>query len=206
MLPYLSIGMIYAFAAVVQPGPFLTYLISQSLANGWRRTLPAALSPLVSDVPIVLLVLFVLTNMPLNLQRALQIAGGVFLLYLAWGAFNTWRQKQQARATIVSASHQTVLKAAAVNLLNPNPYLGWTLVMGPLLLQAWRESPALGLTLIAAFYGTMVITLAGIIVLFGAAKTLGPKVNRVLIGISALALTVFGCVQLWLGTKSFILY
>ena len=204
MSSYLSIGIIYAFAAVVQPGPFLTYLISQSLTNGWGRTLPAALSPLVSDVPIVLLVLFVLNTIPAHLQRVLQTAGGVFLLYLAWDAFKTWRRKQEVRAEPQApASHQSVWKAATVNLLNPNPYLGWSLVMGPLLLQAWRGNPWFGITLLAAFYGTMVVTLAGTIVLFGVAKNIGPRVTRAMSGVSALGLATFGCVQLWLGTRSF---
>ena len=42
MPTYLILGMTYAFAAAVQPGPLQTYLISQTLSHGWRRTLPAA--------------------------------------------------------------------------------------------------------------------------------------------------------------------
>jgi hypothetical protein len=41
--------------------------------------------------------------------------------------------------------------------------------------------------------------LTGIILLFGLARELGPKVNRALIGISAIALFLFGLYQLWLG-------
>jgi threonine/homoserine/homoserine lactone efflux protein len=51
MLGYLTIGVTYAFAAAVQPGPFQAYLISLTLVNGWRRTLPAVLAPLLSDFP-----------------------------------------------------------------------------------------------------------------------------------------------------------
>src|SRR5450830_861155 len=88
---YLILGMTYAFAAAVQPGPFQTYLISQTMANGWRRTAPAAFAPLLSDGPIIALVLLVLSRMPGWLVQALQCAGGIFLLYLALGAFKTWR-------------------------------------------------------------------------------------------------------------------
>ena len=35
MTGYLILGMTYAFAAVVQPKPFQTYLVSQTLENGW---------------------------------------------------------------------------------------------------------------------------------------------------------------------------
>ena len=35
MLSYLIFGITYAFAAAVQPGPFQTYIISQTLNRGW---------------------------------------------------------------------------------------------------------------------------------------------------------------------------
>ncbi|MDP1778794.1 MAG: hypothetical protein Q8K73_00820 [Anaerolineales bacterium] len=38
-----------------------------------------------------------------------------------------------------------------------------------------------------------------IILVFGTAARLGPKVNRVLLGVSAIALFCFGLYQLWLG-------
>ena len=64
MAAYLIFGAAYAFAAAVQPGPFLVYLISQALSAGWRRTLPMALAPLLSDGPVIILVLFVLSHLP----------------------------------------------------------------------------------------------------------------------------------------------
>ena len=148
---YLILGMTYAFAAAVQPGPFQTYLISQTLSNGWRRTVPAAFAPLLSDGPIIVLVLLVLSRMPGWLAQVLQCAGGVFLLYLAVGAFKTWRDYDIKKAIQGQSSRQTVFKAALVNLLNPAPWLGWSLVMGPLLLKGWRETPANGIALLVGF-------------------------------------------------------
>ncbi len=203
MVRYLLFGITYAFAAAVQPGPFQSYLISQTLSKGWRHTLPAAFSPLLSDGPIIVLVLLLLVNMPGGLVQILQIAGGVFLLYLAVGAFRVWRAYDVTEVAPAQASQQTVLKAALVNILNPAPYLGWSLVMGPLLLAGWRETPAHGIALLLGFYGTMVISLAGIIMLFAAARNLGPRVSRALLGVSALALACFGLYELWLGTRVF---
>ena len=197
MLPYLILGATYAFAAAVQPGPYQTYLISQALSHGWRRTLPAALAPLLSDVPIILLVVFVLSRLPFALAEALRCAGGVFLLYLAWRAFRTWRAYRLAAEDGAATARRSLLSAALVNLLNPNPYLGWSLVMGPLLLKGWRETPAHGIALLVAFYGTMVVASMGIIALFAGARSLGPRVARGLVGISAVALACFGGWQLW---------
>lgn len=199
MIPYLILGATYAFAAAAQPGPFQTYLVSQALNNGWRRTLPAALSPLLSDGPIVFVVLLVLTSLPAYFMPALRCAGGVFLLYLAGSAFRSWRDYREAPAPALQSTRRTVLSAALVNLLNPNPYLGWSLVLGPLLLKGWRETPANGLALVVAFYATMILTLAAIIVLFAGARSLGPRVCRALVGVSALALACFACYQLWSG-------
>ncbi len=203
MLRYLIFGITYAFAAAVQPGPFQSYLISQTLSKGWRHTLPAAFAPLLSDGPIIVLVLLVLTNMPGGLVQILQVAGGIFLLYLAAGAFRAWRAYDVSKVALAQASQQTVLKATLVNLLNPAPYLGWSLVMGPLLLAGWRETPANGIALLLGFYGTMLISLAGIIMLFAAARNMGPQVSRALLGVSALALACFGLYELWLGTRAY---
>jgi threonine/homoserine/homoserine lactone efflux protein len=88
-----------------------------------------------------------------------------------------------------------------VNLLNPNPWISWSLVMGPLLLQAWREAPACGIALLAVFYGFLVAGLAGFIVLFGMAAGLGSRMSRGLIGLSAMALAGFGGYLLWSGAR-----
>ena len=200
MTGYLILGITYAFAAAVQPGPFQTYLISQTLTNGWRRTVPAAFAPLLSDGPIIALVLLVLSRMPAWLVQVLQCAGGGFILYLAFGAFKTWRDFDVTKAVEVRSNRQTVLKAITVNLLNPAPYIGWSLVMGPLLLKGWRESPANGIALLIGFYTTLILVTLGIMLLFSAARNLGPRVSRALVGVSAIALTCFGLYELWLGT------
>lgn len=90
-----------------------------------------------------------------------------------------------------------------INLLNPNPYLSWTLVLGPLLLKGWREAPSNAVALLVSFYGMMILAMVVIVALFSAAGNLGPKVNRSLIGVSAIALTCFGIYQLWLGLTSY---
>jgi threonine/homoserine/homoserine lactone efflux protein len=203
MLGYLILGITYAFTAAVQPGPFQTYLISQTLSNGWRSTLPAAIAPLLSDGPIIILVLLVLSRMPGWLEQGLQCAGGIFLLYLAVGAYKSWRDYQLNNTTLNQTSRQTVLKAALVNLLNPNPWLAWSLVMGPLLLKGWRETPANGISLLLGFYSAMILVTVGTILLFAAARNLGARVSRTLVGISAFAMACFGSYELWLGLKVF---
>jgi threonine/homoserine/homoserine lactone efflux protein len=200
MTEYIIFGATFAFAAAVQPGPLLAFLISQTLRLGWRHTLPAAFSPLISDVPIVIVVLFALSRLPLWFGRVLQIAGGVLLLYLAYRAYQRWRRyKEEDVAAKKESVPKGVLQAALVNILNPGPYLGWGLVLGPLVLKGWRETPTHAIALVVTFYTTMVVSLMGIITLFGVARNLGPRVVRVLVALSVVGLAAFGGYQLWAG-------
>ena len=196
---YIIQGIGYGFAAAVQPGPFQTYLISQTLTKGWKRTLSAALAPLISDGPIIALCLLVLSQIPAWLQRFLYIAGGLFILYLAYGAYRAWKNFDSDISSTQSGTHQGILKAALVNMLNPNPYIYWTLVTGPILLMGWREMPANGVGFLTGFYLSILLSLSAIIIVFGTTRQLGPKVNRALIGISVIALFCFSMYQLWRG-------
>ena len=201
MISYLIFGITYAFAAAVQPGPLQTYIISQTLRQGWKRTLPAAFSPLLSDIPILILVLLLLSQVGDGFFRFLHLGGGIFLLYLSSRSFKTWRNFNKEDIVNVQSGQKTLLSAAVVNVLNPNPYIGWSLIMGPLFLEGWQETPIHGVVLLVAFYSTMIISLAGIIILFAFARNLGPRVNRISLGLSAVALACFGIYQLWLGFR-----
>jgi threonine/homoserine/homoserine lactone efflux protein len=196
---YIVQGIGYGFSAAVSPGPFQTYLISQTLTRGWKQTLPAALAPLISDGPIIALCLLVLSQVPLWFQRFLYIAGGSFVLYLAYGAYTSWKNFDSSLPVAEIGIQQSLLKAAVMNALSPGPYIYWSLVTGPILLKGWRETPLNGISFMAGFYTTIVFSLLLIIILFGTAAKLGPKVNRILLGISAVALLCFGLYQIWQG-------
>ncbi len=196
MLAFFLQGAAFGFAAAIQPGPFQTYLIAHALRVGWRRALPAALAPLLSDGPIILLAVFVLSWVPPWFQRVLFVAGGLFAIYLAVG---TWRARGADPVTAVESTEHGILKAAFTNLLNPGPWIFWTLVTGPILVSAWREAPGLGVGFLVGFYVVMMAILAGIIFLFGSARTLGPRVVQALLGLSAVVLLGFGLLQIWRG-------
>ncbi|MCJ7551083.1 MAG: LysE family translocator [Anaerolineae bacterium] len=200
MLAIILQGIGYGFTGAVQPGPFQTYLISQSIQRGWRKTLCAALAPLISDGPIIVLAILLLTRLPAGWERLLYMVGGVFVLTLAWGAFRSWRDFDLADPVVDGGlAGQGMLQAALMNVLSPGPYLFWGLVTGPILLSAWRESPLRAAGFLIGFYGTMVTSLAVVIVLFSTARRLGVRVARAMVGISAVTLTCFGVYQIWQG-------
>lgn len=193
---YILQGVGFGMAAASQPGPFQTYLISQSLINGWRRTLPAALAPLVSDGPIIALCVLVLSQVPAGMEKALYAVSGLFILYLAFGSYKSWR-RNNATVTADNSARQSVWKAALMNSLSPGPYIYWTLVTGPILVSGWRESAANGLGFLAGFYVTIVAVLAAIILGFGLASRFGPRVSHAMLGVSTVALLLFGGFQIY---------
>jgi threonine/homoserine/homoserine lactone efflux protein len=209
MLKYVVIGGGFAFAAAVQPGPLQAYLFSRVAAIGWRRTLPASLSPLLSDGPIAFIALVVLGRLSPAMQNALRAAGGVLLLYFAWRTLRQWRQGSASSSSRQAGKiPRTLLEAAVVNMLNPNPYLGWTLVLGPVVVAAWRQAPITGVTVVVAFYATLIAMLGVLIFAFGTARFLGPRLQRTLLLVSAVVLAGIGIYQLvvcarWFGASSY---
>jgi threonine/homoserine/homoserine lactone efflux protein len=203
MLEYIFLGGGFAFAAAVQPGPLQAYFLSSVARRGWKRTLPAAFAPLISDGPIAVLALVVLNQIPPVMSKVLQIVGGIFLIYLAWGSYRQWQQDTPEETEDNASAPKTVLQAAMVNIFNPHPYLGWSLVLGPAFLSAWEARPAYAAALVISFYGAMVVALAGTILLFGTTRYLGPRGRRTLILISAVLLALVGVYQLSVGIIRF---
>jgi len=196
---YIMWGAGYGFAAAIQPGPFQTYLIAQALARGWRQTLAAALAPLVSDGPIIILMLWVLNRLPTWLERGLYVSGGVFILYLAWQMFRRRQNDASGTSLTPRAGPHSLAGAALMNILSPGAYVYWGLVAGPILLSGWRQDPLQGMGFLMGFYVAMLVTLGSLIILFGAAGRWGQRLNRTLRSIAALTLLGFGSYQLWRG-------
>jgi len=134
---------------------------------------------------------------------AAAVQPGPFQAYIIAQTLNNgWRSFGTVSVTASPSRQQSLLRAAMMNVLSPGPYIYWSLVTGPVLLAGWREAPTNGIGFLVGFYAAMILTLSGIIVLFGTARHLGPKVNRAMLGTSVVALACFGFYQLWLGMVS----
>jgi threonine/homoserine/homoserine lactone efflux protein len=131
--------------------------------------------------------------------RVVQIAGGVFGLFLAWKTYRAFRAFQSVQVEPENVARKSLFQAVLMNFLSPGPYLFWSLLAGPTLLRGWSEAPPHGLAFLLGFYSALIGGTATLIVLFGAARRLGPQVNRAMLGFSALALAGFGLYQLWMG-------
>ncbi len=200
MLTLLLQGLTLGIAAAATPGVFQIFCISQTVQKGWRRALPVAFAPLVSDAPIIALVLLVLTTLPPLVLTIMQIIGGLFLLYLAWGAWRAAATPRQS-ATDPSAPSGSLLQACLINLLNPNPYIFWSTVGGTILLTAWRTSPVHAAAFLLGMY---VMLCGGFVVLIlstgwlqarGRTAAFNPLPGR----LAAIGLGLFGIYQIVTG-------
>lgn len=184
------------------PGPFQIYVLSHTLNYGVQRTLPAIFVPLVSDGPIIVLVLVVLINMPTWLLSLLSLVGGVVVLILAHSAYRAFRTAEDAPSDpIEPASHNVFSVALLINLLNPNPYIFWGTVGGTLILNQWQQSGGMAAGFLIGFYSGFVLLLFGLMIMVTTARHAIPSVSRVLRGGAALALLGFGLYQLWVGIQ-----
>ncbi len=187
-MEYILIGGGFAFAAAAQPGPLQAFLLSRVAAAGWRRTLPAAFAPVISDGPIAVLMLTLLHQVARGFEIILRGAGGAVLLYFAVRTFLEWRRARAGFTVESQSSPRTLLQAVAVNMVNPGPYIGWSLVLGPVALQAWADAPIKAVMLVASFYVVMVVSLALFILLVGTTSILGARGRRALLLAAAVVL------------------
>ncbi|MCP4900684.1 MAG: LysE family transporter [bacterium] len=196
MIEYILISSSFAFAASVQPGPLQAFLLARVAEGGWKQTLPASLAPLISDGPIAALVMVILFQVPGNFERVLRAGGGIVLIWFALRAFAQWRRSLDDTKSNVGSAPRTLIQAVFVNLINPGPYLGWSLVLGPLVIEAWAKAPMYAIALVGAFYAVLVLSLAVFILLVGTTSFLGPRGRRALVLVSAVALAILGIYQL----------
>jgi threonine/homoserine/homoserine lactone efflux protein len=204
---FLLQGFALGLSAAASPGPFQSFLITQTLSGGWRRGAPAAFAPLISDGPIIVTLLILLDRLPQVFLRLVSLAGGVFVLYLAWSLWRQWPQappvRQEApensQARQIPSGIKTLGQGVMMNVLSPGPYTFWALVTGPILLSAWRQSPGHAGAFLLGFYTALVGGMLVIAALFHQARRLGPRVVRTLTLVSIIVLTLFGGLLLYRG-------
>ncbi len=201
LLTFVLTAITIGFSAGVTPGPLQAVFLSYAIKGGWKKALPAAFAPLLTDGPVILLVLLILNNLPDTFLRFLQIGGAIFIFFLAWESFKAFRQFREIETGQETNGFQTLLKAALMNLLGPGPWLFWSLINGPNLLQLWAVSPWWGVVYLVCFYGVFILTNIGLILLFASMRRMGEQVRKSLLLVSAVVLAGFAVVQLLQGLQ-----
>jgi threonine/homoserine/homoserine lactone efflux protein len=154
MVTLLSAAAVYGLSAGFLPGPLLALVVSQTLRYGTREGAKAAMAPLITDLPIILVSVLVMRSLSESRTALgfISMAGGLFVIYLACECFRTTRLDMGDS----KVGPQSLSRGAAVNALNPHPYLFWLTVGGPSVIRAWAESPLWAVAFVAVFIGCIV--------------------------------------------------
>ncbi|MCA1961202.1 MAG: LysE family transporter [Desulfomonile sp.] len=151
---FFAAGITLGLSAGLSPGPLTTLVISQSLQHGAREGLKVAVAPFITDVPIILVSIFVLAQLR-DSQTALglvSLIGVAVLSYLAYESFKADR----VEVTDGSAEARSLGKGALVNFFSPHPYLFWLAIGGPRVIEAWGQSALTAAGFVFGFYTCLV--------------------------------------------------
>jgi len=150
MLEYLIAGTTLGLAAGISPGPLLVMVVSETLKSDRKEGVKLAFVPLISDLPIVLLSLFVVYKISDSdlVLAAISFLGSAFLVYLS---LENLRVKPLAIKKN-KISRNSLWKGVLVNLFSPHPYLFWMLVGAPFAIKAYNESIWFAILFVAGFY------------------------------------------------------
>ena len=150
MLNYLTIGIILGLSAGLAPGPLLTLVFSETLQNGIKSGIKIAVAPLITDLPIVLLAVFVVGELSQFdfILGLISLMGGFMVLYLGYENIRVTGLKLE----ITELKSKSLLKGVIVNFLSPHPYLFWFSIGAPMTVKAAGISYMAAFSFIFGFY------------------------------------------------------
>jgi threonine/homoserine/homoserine lactone efflux protein len=194
----LLLGASLGWAAGVSPGPLLTLVLTTTLQRGAAAGARVAITPLITDGPILVVGVLVASGLSDRLVLAISVVGAAYLVWLGID-----EMAGAARATLpagaVSADWAMDLRRGVLtNVLSPHPWLFWVGVGGPLLVAAWQRFPPAGVGFLAAFFGVIVGTKIALAVLVGRGRRyLTDRWYRLLVGAGGALLVVLGVFLAW---------
>lgn len=153
--------------AAITPGPLMALIISETLRHGKGNGIKIALAPLITDLPIMLLGILVLSKLEHldTLLGFISLLGAGYLMYLAY------------ENVTIKAVHlekvpksKSIAKGIIANFLNPNPYIFYFSILGPLAVKGMKENFLFGPLSVVVFLGVFVLILIGIVLTVHAAK------------------------------------
>ena len=145
----------------IKPGPLLTMVIRETLSGGLRAGLWTAAAPIFTDGPLVIFSLFAAAWIATNPSALLVItlAGAIFLAQMGYECFGLEPPNMDEDAPPPTGSF---LRGVITNLLNPNVYVFWFLIGGPLMASAADEEILAPIAYAITFLVTIMLTKAAI--------------------------------------------
>ena len=153
----------------VKPGPLLTTVIKETLTNGFKGGIRAASAPFFTDGPLILFSIFMagyIADQPL-LFGGIAVLGAIFLTRMGMECFNP--VIPDIDATDIDLT-QSLKKGILTNLLNPNAYIFWLLIGGPLMATAADSEPIAPFAYAISFLVSIVLVKISIAYFFSKAQ------------------------------------
>ena len=124
----------------IKPGPLLTTVIKETLTNGFRGGMRAASAPIFTDGPLIIFSIYLagwIATQPL-VFCGIAILGAIFLARMSIECF--YPEIPDIDPNNVDLS-KSLKRGILTNLLNPNAYIFWLLIGGPLMATAADTEP-----------------------------------------------------------------
>lgn len=150
MLSFLTTGIILGLSAGFAPGPLLALVISETMEHGVMAGVKVALAPILTDLPIIIIALFILAKLS-SFHSVLGIISLIGALFIFFMGIENLRVKGVDLDTIKS-SPKSFQKGIIANALSPYPYLFWLSVGGPTTIKAMDQSLLAPIFFIGSFY------------------------------------------------------
>ncbi len=174
--------------------------VPEALRHRVRAGGPVEAAPLLTDLPIVLAALFVLSRV----SEIEPVVGSIFLCggaFLCWLAYESLSFKG-ADVDNENASDKSLSKAIIANFLNPAPYLFWLTIGAPSVIKSYETGLLAAASFVAAFYFCLVGAKATLAFLVGRSRSfLKSGAYIVIIRILGFLLLGYACLFLYKGLE-----
>jgi len=200
MITALASGAFLGLSCGLAPGPLLALLLAQTLRHGPREGCKVALTPLVTDAPIILVALVLAAKLAelRPLLGVVSLAGGAFVLYLAWDSFRPVPVDPEAPAE----PPRSWLKGILTNLLSPHPWIFWLTVGAAILAKAITQSWLVAVAFLFGFYLLLVGSKVLVALMAGRSRDLlAGRPYRVVMRVLAMLLGFFAVLLFREGLK-----
>ena len=150
LIEFLAMGSFLGLAAGMSPGPLLAVTISETLQHGKWEGIKVAISPLITDLPIILAVLFVLSHLTSSdfVIGIIAFFGASYLIYSGIESLNIKKDSVELNLEKKDA----LKKGVIVNFGNPHPYVFWLSIGGPIIYKSFSTHVWATILFIAGFY------------------------------------------------------
>ena len=168
MIHFLVMGSLLGFSAGIAPGPLLALVVSETLAHDVKSGIRVALAPLISDLPIVILTLFILSKLSEFhfVLGGISLVGGGVIFYMGVKGIRT----SGGVLDMEDQAPRSLAKGVLVNFLSPHPYLFWISVGAPAMTRAVDVNTGAAICFVASFYLLLVGSKVGLALIVGRSK------------------------------------